>query len=122
MPRPSKAWKQAERRAARLFGSQRTPLSGSNGGITASDSLHSKLFLETKYRVRHAAWTLFDSVRKLAQREGKIPVVCLHENRRKGDLIIIHSDDLIEVLREYATARGIRLIEPETILDQDLAS
>lgn len=44
-----KAWKAYERRVARFFGSERTPLSGINSRHdTSSDSLHSTLYVETK--------------------------------------------------------------------------
>jgi len=41
-------WKRREREAARLFGAERQPLSGSGGRAdrTRSDSTHDRLFIE----------------------------------------------------------------------------
>jgi hypothetical protein len=86
--------KAAERRVAEVFGTRRTPLSGSNSGHTASDSLHPALFLEVKQRLRFAAWTLWDSTKKLARKEKKLPVLALDRVGSPGFLVVVHSDDL----------------------------
>ncbi len=87
-----KSWKRAEQRAAAKFGAKRAPLSGSNGGVTASDSLSSSCFIETKYRKVHSWVTLFHKVEEAArkemkiggrdQREPKFPVLILAEKGR----------------------------------------
>ena len=91
-------WKQGERRVARFFGSERTPLSGGNSGHTRSDTLHPRLFIETKMRKVHAVRTLHDETKELAKKEGKIPVVALIDKNRPGFLLCVHSDDWAEVL------------------------
>ncbi len=101
-------WKKFEGRVARLFGSKRAPLSGINGGVTASDSLSPDFFIEVKMRKRHALWSLFDDTREKARKEGKVPVIAVGETSRKGALICIHSDDLgkvSELLKEIAHER-----------------
>ena len=101
-------WKKFEGRVARLFGSTRAPLSGINGGVTASDSLSPDFFIEVKMRKRHALWSLFDDTREKAKKEGKVPVIAVGETNRKGALICIHSDDLgkvSELLKEIANER-----------------
>ena len=47
-------WKHRERDAAAVFGAKRQPLSGSSGrdDLTRSDSLHKKLFIETKFKAK----------------------------------------------------------------------
>jgi hypothetical protein len=45
-----KTWKAVERRVARFFGSERTPMSGGNSKHTRSDSLHPRLYIEVKSR------------------------------------------------------------------------
>jgi hypothetical protein len=90
-------WKRIERKVASFFGTERTPLSGGNSKITRSDSLHPDLFVEVKARSAHSAVTLWRGTKKLADKEGKIPVVALAERNKKGFWIMMHSDDLIKV-------------------------
>ena len=115
-------WKKFERRVAALFGTVRAPLSGSNGGVTGSDSLSDDLYIEVKMRKKHALWSLYDDTKKGAKKEGKIPGMAIGETGRKGALIVVHSDHLKDVdnlLREIAKnehgtgdEEGIRWNEP----------
>ena len=93
-------WKAFEREAATFFCSVRTPLSGGNSRITRSDSLHPRLFIESKYRKRHTVIALWDKTKCLADAEGKIPVVCLREKGRKGFWLVIHREDLGKIIKE----------------------
>lgn len=71
-----KGFKQYERRIARQFGVHRTPLSGRNSRHTASDTLHAKLFIDTKVRREvRTLWRLFKAIEVLAAQEGKRPVL-----------------------------------------------
>ena len=112
-------WKKFEARVARMFGSKRAPLSGINGGVTASDSLSPDFFVECKMRKKHALWSLFDDTRAKAKKESKVPVLAVGETNRKGALICIHSDDLGRVgdlLKEIASERNsdLRRNPPDT--------
>jgi len=105
-------WKKFEGRVARLFGTTRAPLSGMNGGVTASDTLSPVFFIEVKMRKRHALWSLYDDTRVKAKKEDKVPILAVGENNRKGALIVIHSDDLgrvDELLKEIAHERNTDL-------------
>ena len=93
----SKTWKAIERKVARFFGAERTPLSGGNGKITRSDSLHPNLFIETKYRVKHSAVTLWRDTYDKAVVENKIPVVCLAEKGKQGFWILFKSTDFADI-------------------------
>lgn len=102
-----KAWKQAERRVAKMFGSTRRPLSGMNsrsGG--RDDCMHDVLFIENKHSKSHAVWTLYTATREIANREKRIPVVTLTQHRSKGVLFVVHSEHLEILLREYAKANS----------------
>jgi hypothetical protein len=77
-----------------MFGTQRTSLSGGNSKITRSDTMHTQLFIEVKMRVKHTAVTLWDDTKALADKEKKIPVVCLSEKNRPGFWVLCHVDDL----------------------------
>ena len=87
-----KSWKTVERRIARFFGTERNPLSGRNSKHTASDTLHSKYYIEVKHRKTWAVFNLFNLVRNLASEEHKIPILALQEKNKKGFLICVHSD------------------------------
>jgi len=92
-------WKQRERQAAKLFGSERTPLSGGNSKITRSDSLHDELYLECKHRNKSSLWNLYKETKEKAKKENKVPVLSIGLLGANGSLIVIHSDDLKNVLK-----------------------
>jgi hypothetical protein len=78
----TKHWKQVEMQVAKFFNSTRTPLSGGNGKITRSDSLHPLLFIECKYGLNppktwKAIAKLYDETREKAEVEHKFPVVVI---------------------------------------------
>ena len=93
----TKTWKAIERKVAKFFGVERTPLSGGNSKITRSDTLHKNLFIETKYRKKHTAITLWDDTKAKAEKENKIPVVCLAEKSRHGFWLLIKSTDFADI-------------------------
>lgn len=97
---PTKTWKGRERKIAAYFGTVRTPLSGGNSGHSRSDSRHPRLFLEDKHRKRHAVISLWDETKKLAEKEGKTPVIALTQHGRHGFWIMCHCDDLQVVAAE----------------------
>jgi len=95
------SWKVLERRIARVFKSERTPLSGGNGKITRSDTLSKDFFIEIKQRKKFSLWTLWKEVEKQARVENKTPVIGLQEKYKKGFLVVIHSDYLDEFIKKY---------------------
>lgn len=88
-----KAWKAAERRSAAFFKTTRTPLSGSNSKHTGSDTLHDNLFVEAK---QGKGWQrisrLFSETTNEAEKEGKMPVVCIHPKNMQELLIFRRKD------------------------------
>lgn len=100
-------WQKSEIKAAGFFGAKRNPGSGSQGrdDLSASDSTHPRLFIETKSHARHAARTLFDDVKGKAAKEGKTPVLMLADRGRPGFLVCCHSDDLEVIAREYLAVK-----------------
>jgi hypothetical protein len=101
---PNRTWKQAERRGAREFGTQRNSLSGGNSKVTRSDSLHPTLYIEQKYARKHAVWTLYDETLPKARAEQKTPVLLLHRKGSPGFLVVCHTQDLEEVCRAWLGA------------------
>jgi hypothetical protein len=59
--------------------------------------------LEVKLRGTHTARTLFDEVKALARKEGKVPILALVDKHRPGALICLQSDDLTALVAELAT-------------------
>ena len=95
-----KTWKRAEKQVAERFGTRRTPLSGINSSITAADTQHKKLFIEVKYRQRHALHSLYESVANKAAIERKIPLIALKQANKKLVLIVVDIEDIKEVAKE----------------------
>jgi hypothetical protein len=107
MPRTARrTWQQAEGRAAAFFGIRRQVCSGSSGrqDLTASDSNHPTLFIESKLRARHAARKLHDATKLLAAKEGKTPVLAHFVKNRPGFLLVIDSEDFLTVVVEFVAA------------------
>lgn len=90
-------WKKFEQAVAKLFGSERTPLSGGNSKITRSDSLHEDVFIECKYMAKNATITLFENTEELAKKENKIPIVALKKKGGRGFLLVVRPEDLEQV-------------------------
>lgn len=112
MGRPQ--WKEAEARLARLFGTQRRPLSGGNQnhGAERDDGCHPDIYLENKYGKKVPLWPLYRDTRDKAKAEGKgrTPVIGLQEAGKEGILLVFNSKDADAVLAALAAARGQRLV------------
>jgi hypothetical protein len=110
-------WKRRERDAARLFGSERQPGSGSGGrpDQTRSDSTHERLYIETKLRASSSVRTLWEKTAALARLEGKTPLVMLYAKGKPGGLIVVHEMHLAAVAAELKTAPG-REVEPSPLI------
>jgi len=98
-------FKGMERKVAKFFGTERTPLSGGNSKHTRSDTLHDTLFVECKKRKKMAIVKLYDEVKKLARKEGKFPVVAVTETGRAGFLLVIDPKDLVLIANQRQIAR-----------------
>jgi len=98
---PDKTWKVFERQVATFFKTVRNALSGINSKVTSSDSLHSDLYIECKYRAKSSIHTLYEDTKKKAKAEGKLPVICLKQKNSSGFLIVVHSDDYRKLLEVH---------------------
>lgn len=101
-------WKKLERRVAAWFGSERTPLSGGNSKATRSDTLHERLYIEVKGRVKHSAVSLWRDTHEKARKEGKIAVCVLAEKGRPGFWLLVRDQDLEAIYWERARAIAAR--------------
>ncbi len=80
----SDAWKKSESKSSKKIDNiRRTPLSGSNGAITASDSLSDYWFLENKMRATVALFKVFQHVNGLALSRKKKPLMIFFSNGQK---------------------------------------
>ncbi len=100
------SWKKFEARVASVFGSTRTPLSGGNSKVTRSDSFHASLFIECKHGIKSAFWTLYNSVKPKAVKEGKVPVLCLGNKNHEGFLVCFHLQDMPQVFQAWLEVPG----------------
>jgi hypothetical protein len=94
-------WKAAERKVAKFFNTERTPLSGGCSKHTRSDTLHEKIYVENKYKKKHTILSLYDDTAMKAKKEKKLPLITIEEKGRSGFWIILKSDDfgrLIDIL------------------------
>jgi len=112
----SRGWKQTEEKAADVVGTKRTPFSGSNSGLTSSDSLHDRLFLECKTKEKHAIMTLFKDTQELAKKENKLPVLVLRENKSKEILWVVEQKDLFKLIREVDLNKLDQRFPPKTTI------
>lgn len=100
---PDKAWKAAERKVAKFFGTMRNALSGmAKSSGTRADTVHDRLYIEVKHRKSHSAVTLWRDTRESARKERKTPVVVLCERSKPGFWVLVHSDDLQKVAGEVS--------------------
>lgn len=99
-------WKRTERRTAAKAGTVRQPLSGRNAGLgSSSDSQHPQLYIEAKDFASPrskgaAAWSLFETVRKAAKRERKLPILVFHKRAAKRDLALLDADLAFKLLAQ----------------------
>ena len=99
-----KFWKKAERRIAELFGTERTPLSGSNSKNTSSDTLHSLFYIEIKSGKKRKATKLWLDVVEKAEREKKVPILIEHGWREPiiESRVTIRLSDFLELYKYYS--------------------
>jgi hypothetical protein len=90
-------WKAFERFVSTIFSTTRTALSGGNGKMTRSDSLHPSLFVSCKYTQSNnkGLRDLVDEEREKAAVENKIAVCVIGEaGDRANSLVVLHLRDL----------------------------
>jgi hypothetical protein len=101
-----RTWMRTEERAADFFGARRRVLSGNANreDIDGDDSTHDELYIEAKLRDKHSVRTLFDSVKRRAEKAGKIPVLALFDKHKHGFMLCIHSEDFQYVIAQRIAA------------------
>jgi len=101
----SNKWKGFEKAIAKAFSTVRTPFSGSNSGITSSDSLHDRLYVECKFHTTQAILTLMKETEAKAKQEFKVPIIALASPEAPKDrYIMLNIKDLYKIVREIDLA------------------
>lgn len=104
----SQRFKRAEQLVARKLGTRRTPLSGSNSGHTASDTLHPELFVEVKLRRRPPHWDQLHELDKRAGRRGLAPLIVVDQVGTDLRLFLTRFDSFLEMeLHEHPDVGGL---------------
>jgi hypothetical protein len=96
--KPTKSWKAVERRIARRWGTDRTPMSGGNSKHTRSDTLHKEAYIEIKHRAEFSVINLWMDTKKKADKEDKVPIVALHKKGSSFVHYLIEENDLLKVV------------------------
>lgn len=96
-----KAWKHAERTVAKVLGGKRNPLSGRMGGHTSGDVYGLPVYVEVKQRNHFAVLTIMAEVEKEAEKEGKPPVLVIHQRGMKKRYYIIEEKMFLDLWRVY---------------------
>lgn len=103
---PSSTWKSVERRICRVFGLERNPGSGSNGGAgSCGDCLVPELgkprgwlYVEVKHMAKAAIFTLWKDTVNKATNEKRIPIVVQHEKGTQRYLATVDLDTLAQLI------------------------
>ncbi|MGC9146120.1 MAG: hypothetical protein ACP5GS_08465 [Nitrososphaeria archaeon] len=97
---PDKTWKKVERRVAKMFGTERNPLSGRNSRHTMADVIHDSLYIEVKHRSRIPFYRVWLDVVEKAKQEGKAPVLILHSKGSDKYIAMVDAEYLARLVHE----------------------
>jgi len=95
-----RTWKKSEQKLAEMFGSRRTPLSGINSCHTSSDTLNEKIFIEHKLRKKMPFKQLMEKTERLAEKEGKIPLIVVREKGSPRWMAFMNLKDIPAIAKE----------------------
>ena len=100
-----KPWKVSERKAAKALGGVRNRMSGAVDQLTAGDVVHPNLYVEVKYRKKHAVITLMRATMAQARKEKKTPVVVLQERGKEGRYYLVREEDFPVFVQNLAKVK-----------------
>jgi len=98
---PDKPWKRAERTVAKALGGKRNPLSGRMGGHTPGDVYDLPIYVEVKHKNRFAVLTIMSEVEVEARKEGKLPLLVIHQHGMKKRYYITEEDFFLKLWQAY---------------------
>ena len=98
-----RTWQKLEERGCAKFGGRRTPLSGSNSQHgTSADCIETDypwLYIEIKLRASFLHHTIFKLAAKMAQKEGKTPILVTHVKNEESELVTLRIEDFLEIIK-----------------------
>jgi len=98
-----RTWQKLEQRGCAKFGGRRTPLSGSNSQHgTSADCIETDypwLYIEIKLRASVLHHTIFKLAAKMAQKEGKTPILVTHVKNEESELVTLRIEDFLEIIK-----------------------
>lgn len=93
----STTWKQGEARIAKIFNTNRTPLSGGSSRHTRSDTLHKDLFIEVKHHKVIPGEGTMKITNDLAKLENKIPLCVFIKKGSSEPLLLCKLKDIKKI-------------------------
>lgn len=96
-----KVWKARERQVARLFGTERRPVSGRQRDFGGDDAEHPRIHIQSKYGRQNAReFALWDIASAVAAGNNKTPIVVYTAPHRREVLVLCRIEDLEKVAKE----------------------
>jgi len=96
MTRTNKQWKYEERTVAKMFGTQRALMKGTD----CKEDIEDDLFcVDTKLRQNWSVEKWFDELQTYARKRDKIALLCLRKPGKKRRLAVLDMDNLVSILK-----------------------
>lgn len=118
-------WQRFEQRVADTFATNRNAFSGSNGGVSASDSYHDRIFIECKYHAKDTeSLKLMKETEIKAKAENKMPILALGnpDDPKKNIYVMFNAKDLLNVLKEIDLSDLDKMIPEGTTVHKLLST
>ena len=115
MAKQSSAWKDVEKKAAKLFGGQRVTR-GSDFGLDRPDVICASTWsVECKSRSKLTLWGWYTKLKtdtdKFFPGENRVKVLVTKEKGKRGELITLSTEDFFRVLDPKLKAEILRMAQ-----------
>ena len=91
-----KPWKNEERTVARMFGTERALMKGTE---EKGDIISDLFMVDVKLRKRWNVQTWYRELRESSRKKGKIPILTVREPGKKLRLAVLDLDYLISIMK-----------------------
>ena len=91
-----KAWKNEERTVARMFGTERALMKGTE---EKSDIISDLFMVDVKLRKRWNVQSWYRELRQASRKQGKIPILTVREPGKRLRLAVLDLDYLISIMK-----------------------
>ena len=96
-------WKNEERTVARMFGTSRQLMKGTE---EKSDIISDLFIVDVKLRKRWSIQQWYRELRQASRKEGKIPILTVREPGKKFRLAVLDLDYLISIMKGASVLDG----------------